>query len=101
VRAQNVVCMFDGADDEDVLAHEGKVPQSLERAIARSPPSIKRLSPDVAHLSRRSDGGRQPHGGSRRVADDALEQTRVARDAASRVAAETDVAEPAVEESRQ
>jgi hypothetical protein len=26
VRAQNVVCMFDGADDEDVPAHDDNVP---------------------------------------------------------------------------
>jgi hypothetical protein len=38
MRAQCVVCMFDGADDEDVLAHDGK-------RTARRPPKLN-LTPD-------------------------------------------------------
>jgi hypothetical protein len=51
MRAQCVVCMFDGADDEDVLAHDGK-------RTARRPPKLN-LPPDWSSCL----GGRFGRGG--------------------------------------
>jgi hypothetical protein len=41
IRAQSVVRMFDGADDENVSAHDGNVPQRAARAGrgAKTPPA--------------------------------------------------------------
>jgi hypothetical protein len=56
--AQDVVRMFDGADDEDVLAHDANVSQRGARLAAKTDAAAERVSGRVAPISGQALGSR-------------------------------------------
>jgi hypothetical protein len=65
VRAQYVVRMFDGADDEDVLAHDGNVPpgrpcRSCATRAVNASPLARRERHQARYEARRAMGTRLP-----------------------------------------